>query len=161
MKYIAPLFLLFILAMACGSGEKTSPTNKKSTAPKPVEKVTAAKVESSSSASEEKGTQDSQSEPVPKEQLDKAKKILKKVKDGEVAEVNAKKLFKIHCAVCHGFTGNMMINGAKDLTKSKISIEEAVAQVYFGKGLMTPYKGVLKDAEIVAVSKYVESEFRK
>ena len=51
----------------------------------------------------------------------------------------------------------MKINGAKDLTKSKISINEAVAQVYFGRGLMQPYKGLLSDAEIIAVSKYSES----
>ncbi len=161
MKYLAPLFFFLILAIACGSGEKTTPTSKKTTAPKPVEKVTASKTETTSAASVKSSSEEGKTEPVPKEQLDKAKKILKKVKDSEIAAVNAKKLFKIHCAVCHGFTGNMMINGAKDLTKSKISMEESVAQVYFGKGLMTPYKGVLKDAEIVALSKYVQEELRK
>ena len=38
--------------------------------------------------------------------------------------------------------------------------EEEVAQVYFGKGLMTPFKGIMTDAEIVAVAKYIEKTFR-
>ena len=45
----------------------------------------------------------------------------------------------------------------KDLTKSKLPLVESVAQVYHGKGLMTPYKGILKDPEIVAVAKYIET----
>ena len=65
------------------------------------------------------------------------------------------------CAVCHGKTGDLNVNGAKDLTASKISLEESVAQVYHGRGLMTPFKGVLKDHEIVAVSKYIRKELRK
>ena len=63
----------------------------------------------------------------------------------------------MHCSICHGFKGNMEINGAKNLMKSTITQQEAVAQVYHGKGLMVPYKGVLTDAEIVAVSKYTET----
>ena len=50
-----------------------------------------------------------------------------------------------------------LINGAKDLTKSTIDLKDAVAQVYFGKGLMTPYKDVLKEEEIVALAKYTET----
>jgi len=91
------------------------------------------------------------------EQLEKASKIIAQVSETDLADINAKKLFKMHCSICHGFKGNMEINGAKNLMKSTISIQEAVAQVYHGKGLMTPYKGVLSDAEIVAVSKYTET----
>ena len=57
--------------------------------------------------------------------------------------------------------GKMAINGAKDLTKVKTSLEENVAQIYYGKGLMTPFKGVLKDGEIVAVANYVRNVLRK
>ena len=57
--------------------------------------------------------------------------------------------------------GKMAINGAKDLTKVKTSLEENVAQIYHGKGLMTPFRGVLKDAEIVAVANYVRGTLRK
>jgi len=90
-------------------------------------------------------------------QLAKAASLLEEVDQPEVDKIDSKKLFKIHCSICHGFKGDMMINGAKDLVKSRISINEAIAQVYHGKGLMTPYKGVLTDAEIIAVSQYTET----
>ena len=65
-------------------------------------------------------------------------------------------MFKNYCALCHGRKGNMTINGAKDLSKSKTSIDERVAQIYFGKGTMTPFKGIIKDEEIVAVAMYID-----
>ncbi len=90
------------------------------------------------------------------EHYKEAVKLLKSVSDKDVADVDAAKKFKIHCAACHGIKGNMVINGSKDLSISKLPLEESVAQVYFGKGLMTPFKGVMSDAEIVAVAKYIE-----
>ena len=98
---------------------------------------------------------------VPPEQLKKAKEILAAATADQIAEVDAKGKYKMFCAACHGFDGALGVNGAKDLSVSKLSIEESVAQVYFGKGLMTPFKGLLKDHEIVAVSKYIEQEIRK
>ncbi len=98
-----------------------------------------------------------QTTPTPKEHLDKAKEIIAGVKDSDVDAIDAKKKFKMLCATCHGFTGDLNVNGAKDLTKSKISLTESVAQVYHGKGLMTPFKGIMTDAEIVAVAKYIET----
>ncbi len=91
------------------------------------------------------------------EQVNKAKSLISSASASAIKGVNAKKIFKASCAICHGFKGNLGINGAKDLTASTISLKEAVAQVYFGKGLMTPFKDVLSDEEIVAVSKYAES----
>ena len=90
-------------------------------------------------------------------QIDKAKSIIAAASPDKIAGINAKRVFKNKCATCHGFTGNLGVNGAKDLTASVISLEEAIAQVYFGKGLMTPFKGLLSDEEIVAVSKYTET----
>ncbi len=98
---------------------------------------------------------------VPPEQLAKAKEILAAATEDQIAEVDAKGKYKMFCAACHGFDGALGVNGAKDLSASKLSLEESVAQVYFGKGLMTPFKGLLKDHEIVAVSKYIEKELRK
>ena len=98
---------------------------------------------------------------VPPEQLKKAKEILAAATEDQIAEVDAKGKYKMFCAACHGFDGALGVNGAKDLSASKLNIEESVAQVYFGKGLMTPFKGLLKDHEIVAVSKYIEKELRK
>ncbi len=101
------------------------------------------------------------SPPMTPEQLQKAKDIIASVSADDVAAVGAKKKFKMLCAACHGFTGDLKVNGAKDLTKSKISLEESVAQVYFGKGLMTPFKGIMSDVEIVAVAQYIAKEIAK
>lgn len=60
-------------------------------------------------------------------------------------------LFNTYCATCHGRKGNMGINGAKDLTVSMLSREEAVAVVTNGRRLMMPYKGTLQPKEIEAV----------
>ncbi len=97
---------------------------------------------------------------VPPEQLAKAKQIIASVSAKDIAAVDAQQKYKLVCSACHGFTGNLNVNGAKDLTKSTLPLAESVAQVYHGKGLMTPFKGLLSDAEIVAVSKYIEAEFR-
>ncbi len=98
---------------------------------------------------------------VPPEQLAKAKEMIASASDEDIARINAKATFKKLCSICHGMNGALGVNGAKDLTKSTISLEESVAQVYHGKGLMTPFKGMMKDAEIVAVAKYIEEEMRK
>ncbi len=95
------------------------------------------------------------------EQIAKADELIASVKDSDIEKVDVNKLYRMHCALCHGFKGNMKINGAKDLTISDIPLNESVAQVYHGKGLMTPYKGILKDAEIVALSKYIETLRKK
>lgn len=89
-------------------------------------------------------------------QMAKAEDLIAAYSQSTYDAIKAEKLFKTHCALCHGFKGNANINGAKDLTISKISLEESVAQVYFGKGLMTPFQGVMKDDDIVAVCKYAE-----
>ena len=98
--------------------------------------------------------------PTPPAHIEKAKAILAAVSAEDVAAVDGKRKFKILCTACHGMTGDLNVNGAKDLTVSTISMPERVAQVYHGKGLMTPFKGLMTDAEIVAVSKYIE-ELRK
>lgn len=97
---------------------------------------------------------------VPPEQLVQAKEIIDALSKDDIAAVDAKQLFKVSCASCHGTTGNLKANGATDLTKSISSLEDNVAQIYFGKGLMLPYKSILSEAEIVALAGFVEG-FRK
>jgi len=94
-------------------------------------------------------------------QISKAKELIANTPNDKTEAIDAKKIYSTNCALCHGFKGDMKINGAKDLTKSLISLEESVAQVYFGKGLMKPYKNILKDEEIIAVCKYIETKLRK
>ncbi len=98
---------------------------------------------------------------IPEEELTKARAILASVKEEDIQAVNAKKKYKMYCATCHGFTGNLNVNGAKDLTKSVLRIEGSVAQIYHGRGLMTPFKGLMTEAEIVAVARYIEKNLRK
>jgi len=164
MRFTFLILVSIMVLMSCGGDKKNDA--KSSNANKPSAK----NIELSSDGEDENALDSKESSeetvaetspPMTKKQLAQAKDIIKKTSNDKVKAVNASKVFKMRCASCHGFTGNMMVNGAKDLTKSKISLAESVAQVYFGKGLMTPFKGVMKDEEIVAVAKYIEKEIMK
>lgn len=147
-----------ILASCGGDGSEKTKSNKP-TVKNTGKKETVKEDTKVTSTSKKSTASDENTIPTPPEHLEKAKEIIASVSNSDIKAVDAKKKFKNLCAICHGTKGNMEINGAKDLTKSVVTLEEAVAQVYHGKGLMTPFKGILTDAEIVAVSKYVE-EFR-
>ena len=157
--------MAFTLILACG-GNNTNPASvseEKAGEVQNAEKHSDIELVNESKSNEEKEyiDQDSESEEkveslMTEEQLAKSDEIISSVNEDDVESVNTKNLFRMHCAVCHGFKGNMEVNGAKDLTLSRINLRESVAQVYHGKGLMTPYKDVLKDFEIVALSKYIE-----
>lgn len=158
--YLLSLVIIAVMTLlaACGGDKTSGKTNTPKKAVKKEMKADAPKKEAK--ASEKKAVvkkDDKDAIPTPPEHLEKAKEIIAAVSDSDVEAVDAKKKFKNLCAICHGTKGNMKINGAKDLTKSSISLTESVAQVYHGKGLMTPYRGILSDAEIVAVAKYTES----
>ena len=143
------LFICAVVLASCGDDKpKDVYKNKNQDAPK--------------AANPDEGkSKDANATVIPPGELSKARAILSSVNADDVAGVDAKGKFNMFCAVCHGKTGNLNVNGAKDLTVSNISLEESVAQVYHGRGLMTPFKGILKDHEIVAVSKYIQSELRK
>lgn len=64
------------------------------------------------------------------------------------------KIYKKYCVSCHGVYGNMGTNGAKDLTKSELSREERTHIVVNGKGVMTPWGGILNDGQVAAVVDY-------
>lgn len=147
-SFLFVLLSVVFLISSCGN-EKPQPKQKKVVK---VERKKTPQKEETASTEEE-----TPSEPTPPEHIEKAKEIIASVDADLVAAVNAKTKFKTFCAICHGFKGDLKVNGAKNLRKSKISLEESVAQIYFGKGLMTPFKGILKDKEIVAVAKYVET----
>ena len=82
-----------------------------------------------------------------------------KIEDGSAIEPDAEiaKMISGYSEELDKEMNQVIGNGAKDLTISEADLTERVAQVYFGKGLMTPFKGVLSDAEIVAVSQYLET----
>ncbi|MFK7770733.1 MAG: cytochrome c [Saprospiraceae bacterium] len=65
-----------------------------------------------------------------------------------------KEKFKLFCSPCHGIDGKLNINHAKDLTKSISGLKSRVKTITEGKGMMTPFKGILTPEEIEAVAKY-------
>ena len=99
----------------------------------------------------------SKSPPMTAKQLKGAEDILDLASESGINAVDAKLIFKLHCAVCHGFNGNANVNGATDLTKSRISLTESVAHINYGRGLMTPYNVLLSKEEIIAVARYSHS----
>ena len=72
------------------------------------------------------------------------------IKEGEV-------IYTSLCVVCHGPDGKLMLNGAKDLSVSKLSDDEIVTMVKNGKGLMTPFKDQLDEKQLQSVMLYVKS----
>lgn len=174
-KLILSILVVCLLMMNCSEKKKEQPKSKPAVAEKKVEpqkeetkaevkKEEPKKAEGKEEVKDEPKKEEKEEpkvEPVTQEQLDKAADIIKSVSKSDIAGVNAKKVYKMRCASCHGFKGDMKVNGAKDLTKSKVSMEESVAQVYFGRGLMTPFKGLMKDEEIVAVAEYIRDKLRK
>ncbi|MBT8191004.1 MAG: cytochrome c [Saprospiraceae bacterium] len=75
-------------------------------------------------------------------------------KTGTSSYIDAEKLFKINCVICHGVDGKLGINGAKDLTASPMTLDERINNITNGAGTMTPFKGILSEEEIKAVAAY-------
>ena len=67
------------------------------------------------------------------------------------------KIFRTYCITCHGIDGKLGLNGAKDLSISQLTTEERVVQVTKGKGLMTPFEGILNAEQIQQVVAYAET----
>ena len=68
--------------------------------------------------------------------------------------VDGQLVYKKYCVLCHGADGNMGVNGSKDINASILTLEERKVLIREGKNLMTPFKGVLTEEEIHAVSAY-------
>ncbi len=77
----------------------------------------------------------------------------------EVSTAEAKRIYTMKCGLCHGADGKLMVAGAPDLSKSRLSLDDRIALVTYGKGAMPPQRGILSSAEIRAVAKYIE-DFR-
>ena len=67
---------------------------------------------------------------------------------------NGEKIFRTYCITCHGIDGKLGLNGARDLSVSEVSLEDRIEQVTNGKGLMTPFEGILTEEQIKAVVDY-------
>lgn len=69
-------------------------------------------------------------------------------------KVDGAAIFKQHCELCHGADGKLGLNGSKDLTVSELDLNERIAQISKGKGLMIAYENILSLSEIKAVAEY-------
>lgn len=144
---LSTIALVFILSACSGNSETNKPA-------KGSDKPDFSKVQPKTKGGEKKPV--TNRKPSSPEQLAKAEAILASVSEEDLTTVNGKQIYKNYCGICHGITGDLNVNGATDLTTSDLPMNERVAQVYHGRGLMTPFKGLLKDKEIVAVTQYIE-----
>jgi mono/diheme cytochrome c family protein len=75
------------------------------------------------------------------------------------SQADAKALYSIHCAVCHGVDGKLGLSNAADLSESKISDVEVKNVILNGneKGMM-PYKELItKENQVDALVEYTKS----
>ncbi|HSY61523.1 MAG TPA: SirB2 family protein [Cytophaga sp.] len=77
---------------------------------------------------------------------------------GSIAAVvdEGKIIFEAKCALCHGADGKLMLNGAKDLSVSKLTKAETIEMIKSGKGLMPGFKDELNEQQLNAVAEYAE-----
>ena len=68
--------------------------------------------------------------------------------------VDGASVYKKYCVLCHGSDGKLGVSGSKDITASKLTKAERMELIRNGKNTMTPFGGVLSDAEIEAVAEY-------
>ena len=73
----------------------------------------------------------------------------------EQDSVRGQQLFMENCTRCHGRNGNKGFLGAKDLTKSSLSIERAKKIILEGKGFMPSWKKRLTVSEVDLVIRYI------
>lgn len=67
---------------------------------------------------------------------------------------NGAAIYRQYCVACHGADGKLGLNGAGDLTMSKLTLEERIVQISKGKNMMAPFEEVLTPKEIKAVAEY-------
>ncbi|MFM7402338.1 MAG: c-type cytochrome [Bacteroidota bacterium] len=68
--------------------------------------------------------------------------------------VSGSELFRRHCVLCHGATGNLGLNGARDLTQSKLNREQRISIISNGKAAMPVFRQLLTEHEIETVADY-------
>ena len=67
---------------------------------------------------------------------------------------NGKAIYRQYCVTCHGADGKLGLNGAGDLTKSVLPLDQRIIQISKGKNMMAAYEEILTAEEIRAVAKY-------
>lgn len=77
-------------------------------------------------------------------------------KESSAQKVDGERIYQERCASCHGRNGKKGVSGAKDLTRSELSMKERIRIIKNGKGAMIPFEGVLNDKETRAVARYLD-----
>jgi len=79
--------------------------------------------------------------------------------DLEVTEsmlTDGEKIYLAECKKCHGTDGKKGLFKAPDLTKSELTLEERIAWIKQGKGVMPSYEDKLSADDIKSVAAYIE-----
>jgi cytochrome c6 len=79
---------------------------------------------------------------------------------GTAAAQDSAALFAQRCAVCHGKDGKGapagLKLGAKDLTATRLSVDELQKVIAGGRGKMAAYQGKLGDGQIADLARFVK-----
>lgn len=82
--------------------------------------------------------------------------------DKTTKEVSGEKLYNKYCVVCHGDDGSANIGGAKDLSKTTLSVEEMKDIIKNGSEnkLMRAFKDDLNEEELNVIIEHLKT-FKK
>lgn len=75
---------------------------------------------------------------------------------------SGREIFQQYCSNCHGDDGKANTprgrrKGAKDLTKSKVSVRMAIKIITYGRGEMPAFRKRLSNSDIRSVNAYIRS----
>lgn len=80
---------------------------------------------------------------------------------GSEEPLSGEVLYSNHCSSCHGADGKLGASGAKDLTQSKMNLEDVKSLLKTGRKAMPVMKEILETEEnMTSVSEFV-IEFQK
>ena len=88
------------------------------------------------------------------EQMTIATEIIKSFKKNE-GEADPQRLFSQHCAQCHGVDGRSGVDGAGDLSRSGLNLEQRVATIYFEHGNAPSFQDKMTTYEMVELALHV------
>jgi len=89
-------------------------------------------------------------------EMSKKRPAASKTEDTTVL-MTAEQVYKTNCALCHGDDGKLGLTGATDLSASQLDETGITMIIREGKGAMAPFKSVLSEDEIKAVTQHVKS----
>lgn len=91
-------------------------------------------------------------------ETEKSEEQSKPISNEPISLEDARAVYTLNCASCHGPDGTLQASNAKDLSISKLNEGEVEKMIRKGndKGMM-PYEDMLSTAEIKGVVKFVQN----